>query len=460
MSFRLKTILGIAVIEALLLSFMIFKGVIAWHSAQLEDTQKSVTLVAELYLEALKASVLTNDVATVESVTREIAKRSDLAFAQVDGPSGTLFEKTYTSEYSPSDSINSGRFILVQLPIRVSGTSYGQVSMAFDTSRVESGYQSVLLQVIAMGLFGMILSFLLSYALGRYLVSSFDLLIDGTKKVAAGNYSHRIPIKGSDEIAALGTTFNDMTASLENNEIRIAAQQVALIESARLSTIGEMAAGIAHEVNNPLSIIAGSVHMITEDLQAGNLDSQTAEQSLKRINNMIRRISTIVKGLRRISRNGEESEPFATYSLNEILAETISLSENKFKETGVKLHYLPPTGEINLECQSVSLSQVILNLLSNAIDAVQNSIDPWVELDIADQGIRLKIQVTDSGSGISPELEQKIMKPFFTTKVVGKGTGLGLSIVQRIIEELGGKIYIDHECKNTRFVIDLPKTRA
>jgi signal transduction histidine kinase len=112
---------------------------------------------------------------------------------------------------------------------------------------------------------------------------------------------------------------------------------------------------------------------------------------------------------------------------------------------------------LTIECRPTEISQILLNLLNNAFDAVFSLSEKWVELQVEELPDEIRIQVTDSGSGISKGIREKLMQPFFTTKEPGKGTGLGLSISNRIALKHHGKIYLDESCKNTRFVLVLPK---
>lgn len=115
---------------------------------------------------------------------------------------------------------------------------------------------------------------------------------------------------------------------------------------------------------------------------------------------------------------------------------------------------------LKIEGRPAQLSQVILNLISNAVDAIMHQPEKWVELKITLQNEMIIFSVTDSGNGIPKEVAEKIMQPFFTTKEIGKGTGLGLSISKGIVEDHQGKFYYDENCKNTRFCVEIPIIQA
>lgn len=231
-------------------------------------------------------------------------------------------------------------------------------------------------------------------------------------------------------------------------------QQARMISTAKLSSLGEMASGIAHEINNPLAIIKGKAYQILKKLENGEVNVDFLSKEISKIEQNSLRIVKIIKGLRTFSRHGE-GDPFQVVTFKSVLDDVLELCYERFKYQGVELKV---SGDLESEilCQETQLAQVLLNLINNAHDAVVNSSSPWVHVHADNDGQSLRVTVTDSGKGISSEIAQKIMQPFFTTKEVGMGTGLGLSISKGIVEMHGGRLYLDQYCPNTRFVIDLP----
>ncbi|AUN98402.1 hypothetical protein C0V70_09845 [Bacteriovorax stolpii] len=231
-------------------------------------------------------------------------------------------------------------------------------------------------------------------------------------------------------------------------------QQARMISSAKLSSLGEMASGIAHEINNPLAIIKGKAYQILKRLENGEVNVDFLSREISKIEQNSLRIVKIIKGLRTFSRHGE-ADPFKAVAFKSILDDVLELCYERFKYQGVELKV---SGDLSTEirCQETQLAQVVLNLINNAHDAVVDTPRPWVHVHADNDGEALRITVTDSGPGISEEIAQKIMQPFFTTKEVGMGTGLGLSISKGIVEIHGGRLFLDRNCPNTRFIIDLP----
>lgn len=228
-----------------------------------------------------------------------------------------------------------------------------------------------------------------------------------------------------------------------------------LISSAKMSSLGEMAGGIAHEINNPLSIIYGKSGQMKRRISDGQINQEKLTEDLTKIENMADRISKIIKGLHSFSRNSE-SDPMEKCKLSQIVEDTLELCKERFRNHSIDLQ-VNCNDNIFIECRATQISQVIMNFLSNAHDAVIDLPEKWVQLSVIDQGHSVLIKITDSGLGIPQNIIDKIMQPFFTTKDVGKGTGLGLSISKGLVESHGGNIEYDSKNPHTSFNIEIPK---
>lgn len=246
----------------------------------------------------------------------------------------------------------------------------------------------------------------------------------------------------------------DLTEELRAQR-ELELERASAIQNARMAAIGEMAGGIAHEINNPLAIIGGQATFLKMEIEkGGEVHPAMAAEALNKIESVVYRISKIIKGLRTFSRRSED-EPKTKREVSTLVRETLEFCQERFRNHGVRLE-LVMGAEVAIECQSVQISQVLLNLLNNAFDAVSGMPDPWVKLEVVQLVDTVRIGVSDNGHGIPTELREKIMEPFFTLKPVGQGTGLGLSIARGIVEQHGGRLFVDPQSENTCLVMELP----
>lgn len=227
------------------------------------------------------------------------------------------------------------------------------------------------------------------------------------------------------------------------------------IHASKLASLGEMAGGVAHEINNPLSVIKGRATQLLRVIDAEPTEENNkAKIYVDVIIKTCDRIAKIVSGLKNFSRNADK-DPLVKTSLENVIEYTVSLCQEKLKNYGVKLE-LKLEQNLFLMSRPTQLSQVLLNLINNSYDAICQYSEPWIKLEAKQVQEFIEIKVTDSGFGIPQAVVAKVMQPFFTTKEVGKGTGLGLSIAKGIVEDHGGQIFIDSKSNNTCFVIQLP----
>lgn len=276
------------------------------------------------------------------------------------------------------------------------------------------------------------------------------LVTNAGKKIHISVYPNKVQA-GSVYIYPL--YIRDLTIALENERLLNEARSQFLMVS-KLSALGEMAGGVAHEINTPLAIIQMRADQLLDHLSEPNLDRALFAKALEAIDVTVKRISKIVNGLRCFARDGSK-DPVSLNSLNQIIDDVFSLCREKFNNHGVKLDYVVAK-DIQFECRASEIAQVVLNLLNNAYDAVQDCEEKWVRIEAKELDSQIQISVTDSGKGIPDEIKERIMQPFFTTKEIGKGTGLGLSISNGIIEAHEGKISIDNKASNTTFKILMP----
>jgi len=229
--------------------------------------------------------------------------------------------------------------------------------------------------------------------------------------------------------------------------------------SAKMAALGEMSGNIAHEVNNPLAAILLRAHRMRNLVAESPLDVQALERVSRDIEATVHRIRRIIDSLRTFARDAEQ-DPIRPEPIARIVEETVEICAERFRHHSIDLRVDPIPDDLWAECRSVQVSQILLNLLSNAYDAVEGQSVRWVRINAAADGDRVRISVIDSGPGVPPDLENRIMEPFFTTKEIGKGTGLGLSVSKGIAEAHGGQLALDRMSLDTRFVLTLRRAPA
>lgn len=266
------------------------------------------------------------------------------------------------------------------------------------------------------------------------------------------------PMKQEDGSILWDGILIDITAQKEAEE-QLRTQAAHLAGTSKLVALGEMAGGVAHEINTPLNAILFCAEQIQSSLkEEDKIDKDELVEMSELISQTAQRIAKIVRGLKTFARDGS-NESLEEVDVEMVIDQALNLCSQRMQQSGVTLEFLRPSNPLMVECRSVQLGQVVLNLVNNAFDAVVNSKWAWIKVEVRSDENSVFIDVTDSGNGLSPDVKAKLFQPFFTTKGVGKGTGIGLSISKGIIEGHEGRIFVDEKSPNTKFVIELPLKR-
>jgi signal transduction histidine kinase len=267
----------------------------------------------------------------------------------------------------------------------------------------------------------------------------------------------RIRAQVDDQYVVL---FRDQTEHVVAEE-REREQHARMFHSARLATLGEMAAGVAHEINSPLAVIDTSAEALQRFFIKTGHGNEVTEKTITRIRKTVSRIAKIVEGLLSFSRDGAKI-PSELVNVKHIVEDTLELCRQRFQNNGIQLKLEMPTDDIFVVCRPVQISQVLLNLLNNAFHATKPLQKRWVHLTISSSSDvpSCRIVVMDSGSGIDAKTQAKLFQPFFTTKPKGVGTGLGLSISRSIMDHHGGSLEYDGRQEHTCFVMSIPLARG
>lgn len=306
-----------------------------------------------------------------------------------------------------------------------------------------------------------------SFVLSRIVVNPINRLLSATEKITGGQYRQRLKVSGSVELASLAHAFNDMASALDSKN-QLVTEQLAALEKAnselrqareeslrteKMASIGLLAAGMAHEIGTPLASIMGYA-----DLAAGeHPDNSAIQDYTRRISNDCARIDRIVRGLLDFSRprasRGEHAD------ILEVITSTVDLMKQQgvFKQLHLSIEIVE--GLAPARCDQHQLQQVLINLFLNSRDATPAG--GTIAIRARQQAPHIRVDVADSGAGISADSLKYIFDPFYSTKSPGKGTGLGLAISARIIEGFGGRITVSSTVgKGSCFTVLLPLAAA
>ena len=304
------------------------------------------------------------------------------------------------------------------------------------------------------------------FALTRLIVRPLDQLARAAERVALGARSFSVPQSGARELVELGANLHIMTERLIREEEALRAKideveratlslreaQDRLIRSERLASVGRLAAGLAHEVGNPIAALLGLEDLLLE----GGLEPSEQHDFLQRMRKETERINRILRDLLQFARPGERREAAAGRGdVAEAVADTAALIAPQKAMRDIELDMEVSAGLPPVALAAEQLTQLILNLLLNAIDVLPGGGRIRVTAARAEQSVSLTVE--DNGPGVDGAVRERLFEPFVTTKEVGKGTGLGLAVCRGLVEAVGGTIALDPAFTlGARFVVELP----
>lgn len=323
--------------------------------------------------------------------------------------------------------------------------------------------QEMRLQFLRIALISIGISLVLVAFVARRTTQPIKELTDGARAVARGDLGTRISARRGDEIGTLAASFNDMAQSLARSQAELSEKNRALlsaneelraiqeqmIRAERLAAIGELAAGVSHEIDNPVGIILGYAELLLDDLDEGD----PRREDVQAIIDECKRCRRITGGLLGFARTApSRKEPVV---LNSLLEQTLATlrPQKLFKEVEIRL--TSPPEPLVVTADPDQLRQVLINLFLNAAQAMEGK--GRLEVDLCQEDGRAEVRVSDTGSGIPPEMRETIFAPFFSTKPRGKGTGLGLSVCRKLVEDHAGRLWAEQgRGGGACFVMEIP----
>lgn len=303
-----------------------------------------------------------------------------------------------------------------------------------------------------------ILWILLNYLYQGQIESKLKIIINGFNELARGNFDFRIKMPGRHELAMLAQKFNQTVKKLKiAKEKEDQFVQENLERADRLVTLGEVAAEIAHEVNNPASIMLVRAEYLKDELQ----EDKVKEKYLEDIDIIIQQTKKIAETTKSILHYARKlPQTFEDTDLNEIIKRSIDVLRPRIYKKNITIKFHPNNKPKIVKGNSIQLEQVFCNLINNSIDLFPNGMGQ-IEIKIntllkGNKPEKYQVVYQDNGPGVSEEYRNKIFSPFFTTKEDGKGTGLGLFIAKNIITNHQGKIYLSNKNKiGATFIIEI-----
>ncbi len=433
---------------------VVYGGVLLSRSESIVDTVRDTVFKHEIYKgrNIGTATIFFNDLRISTNVMTPNGRRAIGTRVSKEVKEYVL---TKGKRWTDRAFVVSDWYITAYEPIEdIFGKRVGMLYVGVLEAKYADMRRNTILVFILITVAGMALAVVLGCILANKIMHPVHQLIKASKQVSEGSLTPEIgPISKDEEMGVLQNTFKDMVVSMGR---RREAAEDRLVQSEKQASVGRLAAGVAHEINNPLTGVLTFTHMLLrrKDIEDDiRLDLQTIAESTERVRK-------IVKGLLEFSRQTKlDKEPT---DVNMLIRSVISPMENQALVKGVSIKF--DSGE-NLPKLTLDRSQfqsVLINLIINALDASEpgGSINIYTATDLSasDAGKKgVEISVADTGSGIPQEDLDKLFDPFFTTKEVGQGTGLGLSVSYGIVQRHGGTIRVQSEVgKGTRFFIWLP----
>jgi len=346
----------------------------------------------------------------------------------------------YITAYGPIENIN-------QQPI-------GILYVGVTEQKYTDLQRDSVLVFLSITITGALVSMVLSYYIAQRISSPIDRLVSASRELASGNLDVKVERKSYDEFGELAVSFNTMAAALKQRDEKLKEYTTSKIrESERLAIIGQLAAGVAHELNNPLQGIVSYSYLLLETMP----NEEWARGNVEKIVTQANRCRDIVRGLLDFSR--QRTIEKRLFDINTVLRECVSLLENQalFHNIEITSNQDPKLPMIIFDPSQIE--RVFMNILINAAEAMDGNGKLILTTKLTPTKDFVEIRFKDSGPGISKDNLTRVFSPFFTTKDPGHGTGLGLAISYGIVKEHKGTISVESELgKGTTFIVRLPRT--
>ncbi len=470
MSFRLKTILGIVLIQATLLLILNWYGFNALKTSNSDELIKRAETTASQFVSTISDAILLSDLAALKSYVEEILKNPDILYAKIVVQNVVLAEAGDPATLVKGSVIdNSFEDVTddvfdTSLDITIGAEKYGRVELGFSTKQIADTLKTTQKKLFAFDALAMVLLTIFSYLLGMYLTRGLETLKKASRQVAAGNLGYQIAVQGTDELAQATVAFNEMSSKLARLDMQRRRTEQELNESRELAlsatkSKSQFLANMSHEIRTPLTSIIGFAETL--------LDSQSGEgektESIYTIIRNGRHLLTLINDILDLSKIESDNVTLEVMTVQPLtlLREIELLAGGLAREKGL-MYTTDITFPIprSIQTDPTRIKQILLNLVNNAVKFTEQG-QIRIHCRFDQRSRRLYFEVHDSGIGMSAEELAKLFQPFVqanasTTRKYG-GTGLGLNISKRLVILLGGEMSVGSaEGKGTCFQFYVP----
>ncbi|MCL6417434.1 ATP-binding protein [Aestuariirhabdus sp. Z084] len=395
--------------------------------------------------------------ASVITPTMTIQIEELLRMGSRQGPLFRLKNEALDLGYQQSFFLHNSQQHIQQLAAQINqytNEANGRISQSLNDAigTINTGIRSILL----LSLISLAIAAAISwFYVRRNVLQRILELQHNMRAIASAQLDTRIRIAGDDEISAMARDLKHfqqtaIAVELTNQQLaaeveeRIAAEaqlkstQNELIQAGKLAALGQLSVGITHEINQPLTAIASHLH--TAGRRLDKQQPEQARENMAKIKSLLEKIAGITRHLKAFARAASAER--VPVDLNKVIEDSLELMANRINELDCQLVYGKKSPAIRVLGEPIRLEQVLVNLINNALDAMQQCSKKILKIEIEEGFDRVQVRVSDTGVGIPPETIEQIFDPFFTSKEVGQGLGLGLSISYNIVQDFGGKIRV------------------
>ncbi|MCL5063082.1 MAG: ATP-binding protein [Nitrospirae bacterium] len=409
--------------------------------------------------------VLLNDLYQTQAAIDDVLKTEhDVGYIFVTDKDGNLFAHTFKNGYPPDillwnpvltrglqptknlltsiQLLDTEKGFIRDIGIKIFGGMNPEVHIGIREDRIDQSLKGIRNLIIMLTIAVTMVGSVLSFSLSRLITKPLYTLMDFTHSLSRGEFGRKIDIRSKDEVGELSSTFNNLSCELDAYRKKMEESYKQMLRTEKLTALGRLSAGLAHEIRNPLT----SIKVL---FQAFKDNPALTKEDMKVVLSATEQMDDLLTRFLRFARSDEFN--VSDVYINSLIKQVINLAQFQIKNQSINvvlnLSKLPP-----IKADRAMIQQALLNLVLNAIEAMPEGGTLTISSKI-ENGSAV-VSIGDTGSGISEEIKDKIFDPFFTTK--GDGTGLGLSIVYNIVSIHNGEISFETDGEGTTFTLRIP----